>query len=390
MTFHPPPGKPSVPLALLGTGEPVEILYEAELPVVFTINSEVGVLLAYVTAETPSGNWLVLAPTGRRSIERLRRGEEPLRQALTDSWMWLALHDGAWKEAWAIEEADLPAGYLPVPRTPLLPDHEPVLSTKALGATIVPGVVPASVVAFVASATRGAVKTLVDFVYDESAGGRPKEEIRRLYDLPVRRLAFGSFEIDFGKPQELMFDDDFKRVVGLLQKGLHWAVDNKDVPLVAGTDRERQAILYALRGLTPPKGSAVEVVQISGPWLESRSVRLTQATRRRVAREIKKLHKEKLVIIGGRIGEFDDDRESFTLRDTEIGKDVRAFFRKEQLEELRKLYVDRVHPVWLVGIHRDDRLHVAAVLTERPTEVESIDEFDDEADDEEASDPEAS
>ncbi len=367
MTVRPPLETPEVPVELLGDPRPAEVLYEAESPIVFTITASTGTMLGYLAAEDTEGSWIVLAPIGPTTLQRLRTGLLAVRACLTDTWMWLALHrDGAWRQAWRVSEDMLPPGHLPRAWTPLLPEHQAILSTRVLGSRIQPGVTPASVVAFVADATRSAVKTLVEFVYDQVPSGRPKDDIRELYDLPVRQLAFNSFAIGFGAPPAQMFPAEFDEVVSLLRRGIDWVAASDDVPLVASSDRERSAILHAVRRLTPPKGSYVEVVELAGPWVGRRTVRLTTAARKRVSDEIAKLRDERVLIIEGRIGEFDDDRGTFILRDTNLPDEVKATIRPENLERVRKLYTDRVHPVWAVGVLRERQFHVSDVFDQPP------------------------
>lgn len=120
------PSTRQVPLSALGSIDPVHVLYEAEQPIVYTVLSASGdQLLAYVADETPVGRYIVLAPCGRAALAALQRGGLAVRDALTASWMWLALlRPGVgWVDARAIEPSDLQLGYLPAPGTFLLPQH---------------------------------------------------------------------------------------------------------------------------------------------------------------------------------------------------------------------------------------------------------------------------
>jgi hypothetical protein len=297
MNIMPPKDRLPVDIALLGDGTPSEVLYEVVEPIVYTVTTSFGSMLAFASEENASARWIVLAPLNSETLARLKSGGLSVREALTASWMFLALMDpdtDAWKQAWCIEESDLPFDRLPQPGTPLLPEHEPVLTTRAIGTTIKPGLTPASVVAFVASSTRSAVKILVDFVYRQKPDGRPREEIRVLYDLPVRQLAFNSFEIDFGNPTLPLSvlpeaEQDFGRVVSLLRRGLEWAASTRDEPLVADSQEEREAILYAMHILTPPAKGAIETVEVGGAWLCGPPLHLTKFSRSRVSREIRSL-----------------------------------------------------------------------------------------------------
>src|ERR1019366_6782006 len=181
-----PAGCPSVDLASLGDFKVSEILYQAEEPIVFVVSIDSRrKLVAYLADHNAEGRWLLVAPCGTRSLKELKSGSLPVRDALLDSWTWLVRlgADERPQAAWLVGESDIPTHHLPSENLPLLPEHEPVLSTKALGPQIVPGDIPASAIAFVADGTRHAVKALLDFILERPAAqtGRPPEDIRELY-----------------------------------------------------------------------------------------------------------------------------------------------------------------------------------------------------------------
>ncbi len=200
------------------------ILYDAEMPIVYTTRTPQGQqLLAYVADESELGTFTIVAPLSERTLAALESGAMSVRDALTSSCAWLHVR-GQNVGAWAVDLEHLPVGFLPMPGTPLLSDQEPVLRTRAIGEKVVLGQIPASVVAFVADSTRKAVKTLLDFYLTAPSGGRPPEEHRALYDLPVRSFAFASFELGFGPPEATLFGpDQMRTIIGHLYRGLCWA-----------------------------------------------------------------------------------------------------------------------------------------------------------------------
>ncbi len=117
MPLTPPDGRSVVPLPWLGNPTPHEVLYEAEAPVVFTVENASGqAMLAYVADEDATGRWLLLAPCTDSSLDDLRDGRSAVREALEASWMWLArVEGGAWTAAYACKLGDLPEDYLPTP-----------------------------------------------------------------------------------------------------------------------------------------------------------------------------------------------------------------------------------------------------------------------------------
>lgn len=372
MPLTPPDGRSAVPLAWLGSPTPREVLYEAEAPVVFTVENASGqAMLAYVADEDATGRWLLLAPCTDSSLNDLRDGRSPVREALEASWMWLArVEGGAWTAAWACNLGDLPADYLPTPGLLLTPELEPVIATRAIGARIGRTTTPASVVAYIADATRKAVKGILEFVLQRDPQGRPPDELRTLYDLPVQRFAFASFEIAFTTSPTLLQSAEIARTTELLRKGLAWAASDGTQPLAATSDAERAAVLQAIYQLAPPTTGAIENIEVRGQWMHHRHVRLGRDTRRRIQAEIRRTRVEHVVSRQGRIGEFDKDNLTFTLRDTPGGVDVRGIFEEELYDQLWDHFTNDDHIV-VIGIERDGKLHTSAASLVPEPDIEA-------------------
>lgn len=343
--------------------EIVECLYEAERPIVFIAHStHQQTLLGYVADEAEDGTWYLLAPISQARLSELRQGALTVRDALMASWLWQCLEASDGLHVWAVEPASIPEDFLPARGTPLLPEHEAVIVTRAVGDGVTLGRIPASVIAFVTDGTRRAVKTLLDFVSDTPSEGRPTEEHRALYDLPVQRFAFSSFEVSFGMPDAGLFpSNDLRAATERLEAGLIWAAaPSKDVPLSATTDEERAAILRAVLLLTPPSAGPISEVQLSGSWMRRGQVRLGRETRRKVRAELRALDSERVATYLGRIGEVDRDRCTFTLRDTADGRDRKGVFADELLDDVLQYFTDS-RTVAVAGVERGGQLHVAAM-----------------------------
>ena len=139
----------------------VRVLYEAEQPIVYLTKTKQGQeMLAYLAGETESDQYIVVAPATPGSIQKLETGSIGVREALTDTWMWLVREnrDQATTEVWGVVEEDIPTDHLPKPGTPLLPEHRIAFSAKAIGDGIALGSVPCSVISFVADAARSSLK----------------------------------------------------------------------------------------------------------------------------------------------------------------------------------------------------------------------------------------
>lgn len=358
------PDRDELPAGLLADSLPVErVLYEAEAPVVYLSKTAQGQdLLAYVADESEDGVFTLLAPISKEGIAALENGSLAVREALVSSWLWLHLSDGARGRVWAARMEDVPDLCLPLPGTPLRPEHEAVLRTRALGEQVKLGKMPASVVAFVADATRRAFKTMLDFTSETRGEGRPREEHRALYDLPIQQFAFSSFELSFGPPDEGLFPrEEVRRAAEALEAGLAWAGGTGDQPLAANTNEQHAAALRAALILTPPMAGPIAEIHVSGTWIRHGRIRLTRESRRRVRQELRRIDTgEEVVTYQGRIGELDVDNLTFILRDASDGADHRGVFGEDQLDDMLQLLADGGR-VAVAGIERQGRLHVAAI-----------------------------
>lgn len=357
------PSGPEFPGILAGQRiEVIEALYEAERPVVFTTRSAHDqTLLAYVADESEAGTWYFLAPISQSRLAELREGALTLRDALCSSWLWQCLETKDTLQVWAVEAASVPSLFLPMPGTPLLPEHEAVLVARAVGDEVGLGKVPASVIAFVTDSTRRAVKTLLDYVSNSQGEGRPTEMQRALYDLPVRRLAFASFEVAFGKPDAAVYPStELKTAVRMLEDGLAWAASPEGEALPARSEGERDAILQAALLLTPPSVGSIVEVQVSGAWMQRGQIRLKRDARKKVRSELRKLKSERVLHYCGRIGEVDRDRCTFILRDTVDHRDRKGIFAEELLDDILQYFTDS-RKVAVAGIEREGQFHVTAL-----------------------------
>lgn len=353
---------------------PIErVLYEAEQPIIYLTKTKLGQqMLAYLADETDGHQFIVVAPATQSSIRRLESGSIGVREALTDTWMWLVRASFATEvvEAWSITETAIPILHLPKPATPLLPEHRIAFSTRAIGEGIVLGSVPCSVIAFVANAAKSSLKAILDHALAANGEGRPTDAQRALYDLPVRQLKFASFEVGLAAPKPDLFQNqDVLQAVSDLQTGLNWAenTDSNEV-LETDDDAKTEAILRATLALTPPAHGPITSVEVGGYWLNGRCYTLTRKSRSKVANRLRELKDEEIVLLSGRIGEIDDDKLSFILRNI-AGEDGerRGNFPEELLDDMRTHYFEEGH-IQISGVIRGGKLRVTAVVKgEDPT-----------------------
>ncbi|MDB4963393.1 MAG: hypothetical protein JWP01_3392 [Myxococcales bacterium] len=303
-----------IPRNYLGALRPKHVLDELDRPTLFTASFPTTQLaLVYWIEEDALGDDVrLVVPTQSTIIEHLLRGELTIREALRQPWAWLAFGDG---DARSIRVEDLPHDCLPRAGIYLSREFEPIISVRFTG-DIDENNVTASIIGRATDTVRRALKPLLDYVTDRDVEGRPTNSLRRLYDLPARRMAYGSFEVDFGAPAQLdLLGDDrryMEQAAGMLRRGLSWAAEtSKDS--TPPDDPEWDAILTALRYLVPPGTGQVSNVELSGQLTGSK-VSLNRQATRNVIRALKFRGKPKAVNLEGYVREFDRDKLTFTLR----------------------------------------------------------------------------
>ncbi len=344
----------------------VRVLYEAEQPIIYITKTRQGQeMLVYLADETDTEHLLVVAPTTPDSILLLETGSVGVREALTSTWMWLVRENfsNGFVSAWSVTEADIPDTHFPRAGTPLFPEHRIAFSTRAIGEGITLGSVPSSVVSFVADAARSSLKAMLDYVMAAKSEGRPTDAQRALYDLPVRQLKFASFEIALSAPPEDLFKNEIIfQALAHLENGLAWAENtgnNKE--LIAVSDMEAEAILRATLALTPPTSGVITAVEVGGSWLGNKRYCLSRDSRTKVSRTLRRLQSEEIVIYVGRIGEIDDDKLSFTLRDVPNTSEFRGIFPEDLLDDMRTYYFESTR-IEISGVIRNSKLRVTAVV----------------------------
>jgi hypothetical protein len=335
--------------------EPVDVLYSFEGPRIFTCrDDEQRLFLAYVADESESVRRLLVVPTSPRIVEGLLSGQSSVRQALDQPWLWVVdeSSDGALTTARLGDLSQVPEDFAPRPGVPLLAEHRPLLSVRLVGPELGPQRVVASVVRRAVDGVLGALKILTEQATDvEAADGRPRDSLRRLYDLPVREVRFASFEISLADPrataQEPLFGAEDAKALDVagewLRAGLTWLVDDDAVEL---DEARKVAILEALAKLVPPSQGVVQEVQVGGLMVGSRASKfvLTRHATTRVRAALRAARSEpELKSFVGRVRELDKDKLSFQLRDDEGVNICRCSFPEELSAEIETAFVNERH-----------------------------------------------
>lgn len=344
---------PQIDVASFQEITPEETLYEFDVPRIFTAHSVMGELLFYLADEKDGMCRYIVAPTNASIIGLMKSGVRSVRDALNQPWVWFldTQYNGNPVAAWKGTLADAPIDALPVAGVMLWPHLEPVFALRVIGEGLGEGTVPASVIRQVVDGATTALKKISGHVFQAAgAQGRKTNVIRQFYDLPMQGVAYNSFEIAFRlpdckqlnlvtgeAPEEL--GSEFDEIGKQLEQALSWAINAK-----AEEDNEPLDIdlLEALEKLVPPQTGIVKSVELRGRIFHAGHTRyqLTRETSKRVRRALGKarVSQERITKVSGLVREFDKDDLSFTLRETDDGKEHGCRFPQEFFDDVLEVF----------------------------------------------------
>jgi hypothetical protein len=356
----------------VGALAPVHVLVDVDGPRLFVARGAFGGdLLVYQAAEDEGRlGWLVV-PTDERTIVRLRNGATALRDALDQPWAWAVIqgYEGALRGVRRVGIADVPSNLLPAEGVTLVARASPLLSVRALGPTLTAAEVPASVVRKVIDGAMHAMKALIEHALEVApSDGRPSERLRRYYDLPTQRLAFGSFEATFGEPvvagdAPLLLGERhaLDRAARLLRRGIATV---QGAPLEGdgdASDPELDVALDALSGLLPPGSGAIEEMQLGGQLVGLATVRLSREHGARARRYLRRTRRAvEPVLVRGTIRELDKDAMTFIVRSDDLSQSWPCRFSSAHRDDVFTAFAEDT-PVAVSG-HRHKGKAVIEVL----------------------------
>jgi hypothetical protein len=321
-----------------------EVLYEFERPRIFT-TLDAGLLhFWYQCGEDEDSERVryLVVPASHNTITKLKEGTRTVHDVLAQPWIWAVETDFSRQlvDCWVLGGLDeVPTHAKPKPHVMLWPHLKPLLSYRLIGPTLTEGHVPASVIARATERPAAALKRLFEYTQQNgAASGRPDNAFRRTYDLPARRIAFNSFEVSFGAPDDVedllspqAHEALYRPGAEQLDMALRWMRSDHRAPLPL-------PLLEVLLELAPPAHGAVTSAEITGQ-LVGRLERmvLTRDDRSAVAAAIghRRETLRQLVREEGRIGSFDRDNLTLVLRDRQqTGEDLRCEFDDEHFDPL--------------------------------------------------------
>lgn len=329
--------------------EPLELLVEFEQPLTFTFRDENGtLLLAHLVSQDNELSRYIAAPTTDDIVAQLKSGARAIIAALDQPILWLIdiAADAKVARAWVGNLKGIPTAVLPAPDVMLFASLAPMIRLRATGKLIEPGALPARVVRSLVGGTENAVRWLTNYVTGEGKPGRPAASYRSLYQLQAQQFAFRSFEVAFRPVDpasgELIHDQKainaVREVERLLKLGLNWVQTGE---LNAKDDKERQAILEAMKELSPPQGSPIERIDVSGRVVSdpnpNNAPRLSKNTRQLAGSAVGDLRKGRAlpeyVVRAGRIEAVDRGKFTVTVRNS-VDSDATFRFEIDFLDEV--------------------------------------------------------
>ena len=340
-----------------GVFQPDEVLYEFDVPMIFTFMGEDGLFLAYLCAEdndTQTVRYLIV-PANKKLIDELKTGSKTVFEALNQPWLWVVdvSYEGVINAAWQVDDiAQIPDTAKPTKDAMLWPELMPFFSYRLIGDGLEKGRVPASVVARAIDGTTMAIKRLMLAVSATAlAQGRPEKWLKQLCDLPTQGFAYNSFEVSFRSGVDPTQSD----ITGLdldpysegqtkLTSALQWLTDELDTEIDL-------IMLEVLGSLVPPSHGIVREVEIKGHLLGNAVVRLKRIHTAKVRKAISSAKRESPILsTEGSIGEFDKDKFSFILRqrpDNEL--ELNCLFSEENIYDDVSYAFFSETPVKVVG-----------------------------------------
>lgn len=358
----------------LGALTPEDVLVDVDGPRVFVARTPDGdeVLVHQCAEDAHRMGWLVV-PSSERTVEALRSGQLALRDALEQPWGWLVTQtfEGTIERVVRARVEDVPAAVLPAAGVTLVAPPSPFLAIRAVGAAFSrAGDVPASVVRKVIDGAMHAMKTLVEHALAMTASdGRPTENLRRYYDLPTERLAFGSFEAVFGEPtspasRPLLPGDQhaLDRAGLVLKRGI---AELQRAPEEDPTlDDELGTALDALSGLLPPASGLIEEMQLRGRLVGPAPVRLSRAHGARARKLLRRSRATvEPVVVKGAIRELDRDLLTFLVRSADLQEEWACRASPAQRDDVLNAFSEE-YPVAVSGHRRAPRGEIEVIAIE--------------------------
>jgi len=221
------------------------------------------------------------------------------------------------------------------------------------------------------------IKRVAEFLSEETLlkVGRPKEELRSLYDFNIKMLP-GSVRVGISFPSHYeqktisgeSIENPVEGAVKKIIKGASWAVglEDKEIEDIFPKEEERHLILTQIDKLTQSVDGKISTIELKGKYTPKGSIILTKNVRNRIKKVIEKSIPPEKVIEIGVMREIDLDKRHFYLRERPNIKEELHCEYEELLQEDSKAGLDK--KVRVIG-----ELYIDKFKKQRSLKVEKID-----------------
>jgi hypothetical protein len=235
---------------------------------------------------------------------------------------------------------------------------------------------PVSILTAVLDAFRKGVQAIAELEIRGQRSNRPTAELKRLCDFQILALAPGSLRVLMALPDEekglLPGADPNPASVALddYLKAAAWAASDEDLSQIGRRfpqEHLRKALLSELQRVVPRPRGELELVEFSGPRIESISGRATvgleRATRTRLNSAIDNLVHEESQTHDGVLREIDLDSKTFALRNPGALEQKQCRFEDELIDAAKEALDKRVQVTGLVRVDPSKRGQASLSVT---------------------------
>lgn len=316
-----------------------EILYEYDGPRIFTVSSDGGHFLFYLSGSRTSGARYIVSPCNQAIVDELRVGAQTVLEALDRGVVWVvdADWDGTVREVWRTVLARIPGKSLPKAGTMLLPGLQPALTLRYTGPAFEPGALKAGVL-------QATIQRAIDG-FRQLGGQEPV----------IQRLQVGSLELDFAAPEPS--ESSSKLFQAELPTGSRRSVLEDSLDMLDYDDGSLERLpkkhLRILNDLALPELSGLSRVEIGGRIFDRQKKFFIDQEKSRRIRNAIHYHDEHNMRsfaalessmrperVTGQIRRFDKDNLIFYLRPYGKSRSKKCSFNASLLNEALHLFAE--------------------------------------------------
>lgn len=312
------------PSSLVENIHPEEVLYEYDGPRIFVATDKLKQkLLAYQYDESDEGLRFVVSPFSAKLLEELKAGVITLNEAIAQPRIWVIDTDFDFqiKVIKMTTSNVLDPDKLPMPDTMLWPHLQPKLAIRLVHEDAKLGNIPSNIAQNAFDRIKRCFRTLAEHV-GESIDSNC-EVYKQLLNPTAQKFSFGSFEVAFNIPRPKNSAD--KEFLGKFRDHLTTGInlltsseseDQFDTNVSKIPENDRDAIIAAVKEITPSAHSQLSDIEISGGFISRKNTkfRLTKDEYKYTSKYLKKEASPEMLTLIGKIEECDRGKLTCDLR----------------------------------------------------------------------------